>query len=63
MAIVSVISLTHWIAAAVWHSQRDFRWLATGSFVMVGGAVGGYALWYKGVRPMTKKGTREDEPG
>lgn len=63
MAIVSVISLTHWIAAAVWHSQRDFRWLATGSFVLVGGAVGGYAVWYKRVRPMGKNHMREDEAG
>lgn len=47
MAIVSVLSLTHWVAAAVWHGQRDFRWLATGSFGLVGGAVGLYALWYR----------------
>lgn len=47
MAIVSVLSLTHWIAAAVWHAQRDFPWLATGSFGLVGGAVGWYAWWYR----------------
>ena len=47
MAIVSVLSLTHWIAAAVWHAQRDFRWLATGSFVLVGGATGWYGWWYR----------------
>lgn len=47
MAIVSVLSLTHWIAAAVWHAQRDFRWLATGSFGLVGGALGWYAWWYR----------------
>ena len=61
MAIVSLISLMHWIAAAVWHSQRDFRWLATGSFAMVGAAVGGYAVWYKRLKPMGKNDTGEDE--
>ena len=63
MAIVSLISLTHWIAAAVWHSQRDFRWLATGSFAMVGGAMGGYAVWYKRSKPMSKNDPGWDEAG
>jgi len=47
MAIVSVLSLTHWVAAAVWHAQRDFRWLATGSLGLVGGAAGLYVWWYR----------------
>ncbi|KAL2049637.1 hypothetical protein ABVK25_010097 [Lepraria finkii] len=36
VSVVSIISLAHWIAAAVWNTQNDFRWLALGSFVMVG---------------------------
>ena len=63
MAIVSLISLMHWIAAAVWHAQRSFRWLAIGSFVMIGVAVGGYAVWYKSLKPVRKSDAGEDEAG
>lgn len=47
MAIVSVLSLAHWIAAAVWHEQRDFRWLGTASFALVGVAVAAYVIWVR----------------
>ena len=60
MAIVSLISLTHWIAAAVWHSQRDFQWLATGSLVLVGGAVVAYAIWYRRSKGIHKEYTGID---
>ena len=45
MAIVSCVSLTHWVAAVVWHEQSDFKWLALGSFFAVGAAVGAYGAW------------------
>jgi len=45
MAIVSVFSLGHWVAAAIWNQQGDFKWLALGSFVAVGVAAGGYWMW------------------
>ncbi len=44
MSIVSLVSLGHWIAAAVWHAQSDFKWLALGSLVVV--AVGAGAYWW-----------------
>ena len=47
MAIVSGVSLGHWIAAAIWHAQTDFKWLALGSFVAVGLGAGAYARWVK----------------
>ncbi|KAL8825515.1 MAG: hypothetical protein Q9191_004372 [Dirinaria sp. TL-2023a] len=47
MSIVSVLSLGHWIAAAVWHTQNDFKWLAVGSLVLVGLAAGAYYRWAK----------------
>jgi solute carrier family 40 (iron-regulated transporter), member 1 len=49
MALVSTISLVHWTAAAIWHAQDDFRWLALGSLCAVGvGAVGYYrwSMWW-----------------
>ena len=45
MFVVSVVSLGHWVAAAVWHMQQDFKWLALGSFVFVGVGVGAYHGW------------------
>ena len=45
MAIVSGFSLSHWVAAAVWHAQEDFKWLALTSFVAVGLAAGCYGMW------------------
>ncbi|MCJ1234397.1 hypothetical protein MMC14_002358 [Varicellaria rhodocarpa] len=47
MAIVSGVSLGHWVAAAVWHAQTDFKWLALGSLVAVGLGAGAYARWVK----------------
>lgn len=47
MAIISVLSLAHWVAAGVWHAQRQFWWLATGSFALVGMAVAAYMVWYR----------------
>lgn len=45
MAIVSVLSLGHWVAAAIWNQQGDFKWLALGSFMAVSVAAGGYWAW------------------
>ena len=45
MSIVSLVSLGHWIAAAVWHTQSDFQWLALGSLVIVAVGVGAYQWW------------------
>ena len=45
MSIVSLVSLGHWIAAAVWHAQSDFKWLALGSLVVVATGVGAYWWW------------------
>lgn len=45
MSIVSLVSLGHWIAAAVWHTQSDFKWLALGSLVVVALGVGAYRWW------------------
>lgn len=45
MALVSTISLVHWTAAAIWHTQDDFRWLAFGSLCAVGVAAAGYYRW------------------
>lgn len=45
MSIVSLVSLGHWIAAAVWHTQSDFKWLALGSLVVVAMGVGAYRWW------------------
>lgn len=45
MSIVSLVSLGHWIAAAVWHTQSDFKWLALGSFVIVAIGTGAYWWW------------------
>ena len=47
MSVVSIISLAHWVAAAVWNTQNDFKWLALGSFVMVGIAGGAYLGWQR----------------
>lgn len=44
MSIVSLASLGHWITAAVWHTQSDFKWLALGSFAVV--AIGAGAYWW-----------------
>ena len=45
MSIVSLVSLGHWIAAAVWHAQSDFKWLALGSLGVVAVGVGAYWWW------------------
>lgn len=45
MSIVSLVSLGHWIAAAVWHTQSDFKWLALGSFAVVAIGVLAYYCW------------------
>ena len=45
MSIVSLVSLGHWIAAAVGHTQSDFKWLALGSFAVVTIGVGAYWWW------------------
>lgn len=45
MSIVSLVSLGHWIAAAVWHTQSDFKWLALGSFAVVAIGAGAYSWW------------------
>lgn len=45
MSIVSLVSLGHWIAAAVWHTQSDFKWLALGSLAVVATGVGTYWWW------------------
>ena len=47
MSIVSLISLGHWIAAAVWHAQSDFKWLALGSFAIIAIAVGAFWWWQR----------------
>ncbi|KAL2037969.1 hypothetical protein N7G274_009188 [Stereocaulon virgatum] len=47
MSVVSMISLVHWVAAAVWSMQSDFKWLAMGSFVMIGIAGGAYFGWQR----------------
>ena len=45
MSVVSALSLGHWIAAAVWHFQEDFKWLAVGSLTLIGIAAGVYYRW------------------
>lgn len=45
MAIVSCMSLVHWIVAAIWSTQEDFKWLALGSFVTIGMATVSYTFW------------------
>lgn len=45
MSIVSLVSLGHWIAAAVWHAQSDFKWLALGSFGVIAVGVVAYCWW------------------
>ena len=47
MAIVSFVSLGHWVAAAIWHTQESFKWLGMGSFWGVGIGAAAYAFWYR----------------
>ena len=47
MAIVSSLSLSHWIASTIWHSQTDFKWLALASFIAVTLGTVAYACWVK----------------
>ncbi|KAL8797267.1 MAG: hypothetical protein Q9195_000420 [Heterodermia aff. obscurata] len=56
MSIVSLLSLGHWVAAAVWHTQNDFKWLALGSLVLLGIAAATYHTWSK--RWKSEIGTR-----
>ncbi|KAJ9602313.1 hypothetical protein H2200_013168 [Cladophialophora chaetospira] len=44
-AIVSCVSLIHWIAAAIWHQQEDFVWLALGSFCAIAVATAAFRWW------------------
>lgn len=48
MAVVSCVGLLHWVAAAVWSAQEDFRWLALGSVLGVGIGAAGYVWWWWG---------------
>ncbi|MCJ1270057.1 hypothetical protein MMC22_009951 [Lobaria immixta] len=44
-ALVSAVSLVHWVAAAVWHRQSDFVWLSLGSVGAVAAATGAFTGW------------------
>ena len=44
-AIVSGVSLIHWVAAATWHRQEDFVWLALGSFCAIAVVAGAFTWW------------------
>ena len=44
-AIVSCVSLVHWVAAAIWHQQGDFVWLALGSICAIAAATGAFTWW------------------
>ena len=44
-AMVSSVSLMHWIAAAIWHRQGDFVWLALGSLCAIAAATGALTWW------------------
>ena len=44
-AIVSCVSLVHWVAAAIWHQQADFVWLALGSICAIAVATGAFTWW------------------
>ena len=44
-AIVSCVSMVHWVGAAIWHEEDDFKWLALGSFCAVGAAAAAYVFW------------------
>lgn len=46
-AIVSMVSLVHWVAAAIWHHQSNFVWLALASAVSVGFATALYVRWMR----------------
>ena len=56
-AIVSCVSLVHWVAAAVWHHQSDFVWLALGSVCAVAAATGAFALWARWWSSSTDRGS------
>ena len=61
MAVVSSISLVHWVAAAIWHEQTDFKWLALASFVVVGVAGSAYWAWVKFWVKLDAESTRNGE--
>ncbi|KIX94121.1 uncharacterized protein Z520_10147 [Fonsecaea multimorphosa CBS 102226] len=44
-ALVSCVSLVHWVAAAIWHQQGDFVWLALGSFCAIAAATAAFTWW------------------
>lgn len=46
-AVVSMVSLVHWVAAAIWHEQKDFMWLALASAIAVGFATVLYVRWMR----------------
>lgn len=48
-AVVSMVSLVHWVAAAIWHQQSDFVWLALASAMGVGAATLAFIGWSRGV--------------
>lgn len=47
-AIVSMVSLVHWVAAAIWHEQSDLVWLALASAVGVAAATLAFLAWARG---------------
>ena len=63
MVVVSCFSLIlHWVTAAIWHQQEQFRWLAVGSFVIVSAAVVTYAVWERRWEKQREgNGTMEEE--
>lgn len=64
ISLISCLSVLRWAAPVIWHEQSDFKWLALGSFVLVGiGAVayGGWLRWLerREESPHDDKGRRE----
>ncbi|MCJ1331041.1 hypothetical protein MMC10_007728 [Thelotrema lepadinum] len=56
IAIIGLFGVVHWGAAAIFHSQGHFQWLALGSFVVVSS----FCAWFMGwTRWWERKGTGE----